>query len=129
MDTSIVTWKSTKFTNHLYSMHPNGNNQLQILNWWVSLRSALDIFSFWSDLCKYLSIISTMCPKDKTLKETVHFLKKIILYLSTAPLSNVKLKRVSKVYHVLYNNSAGKNYISQCQHTEDIIIKVRALLY
>ena len=48
---------------------------------------------------------------------------------STAPLSNVKLKRVSKVYHVLYSDSAGENNMSKCQHTEEFTRKVRALLY
>ena len=38
-------------------------------------------------------------------------LKKIILHPSTATLSNVKPKRVSKVYHLLYNDSVGKNYV------------------
>ena len=86
-------------------MYPNGNNQLQILKWWVPLRSSLYIFYFRSDLFHYLSIISTGFPTDKILKETVHFFKTIMLYPSTAPLPHVKLKRVSNVYHVLYNDS------------------------
>ena len=100
---------SPQFTNPLSLMHPNGNTQLHIRKWWVPLISALYIFSFWSYLCQYLSIISNICPAKKSIKETVHFSKTIILHPSTAPLSNVKLKRVSKVYNVLYNNSAGKN--------------------
>ena len=46
-----------------------------------------------------------MCSTDKTLKEKVHFSKTTIIHPSTVPISNVKLKRVRKVYHVLYNDS------------------------
>ena len=66
---------------------------------------------------------------DKTLKETVHFFKTMMLHRSTAPLSNFKLKRVSEVYHVLYNNSAGKNTMYKCQCTYELTWKVRAILY
>ena len=52
-----------------------------------------------------------------------------MLHPSTAPLSNVKLKRVSEVYHVLYNDRAGEKNIYKCQHTEEFMIKVRVLLY
>ena len=40
-----------------------------------------------------------------------------------------KNKTFSKVHHILYNNSAGKNTMSKCQHTEQLTSKVRALLY
>ena len=63
---------------------------------------------FWSYLCQYLSMKSTRCPTDKKLKDTVHFFKTSMIHPSTVPISNVKLKRVSKVCHVLYRNSAGK---------------------
>ena len=65
------------------------------------------LLSFWSDLCQYLSIISTRCTTDKTLKETVHLFKKN-LHPSTAPLPNVRIKRASEVYPLLYNNIIGK---------------------
>ena len=48
---------------------------------------------------------------------------------STVQLSNVKLKRVSKVHHVLYNDSAGWNTISKCQHIEEFTREVCALLF
>ena len=122
--------KPPKFTNHLSSMYPDGNTQLQIRKWWVPIRSALYLFYSRSDLCQYLSIISTMCPPEKTLKETVHFFKTMMLYPSKAPLSNyVKLKSISKVYHMLYNDRAGKNTIYKCQHTDIFTIKLCALLY
>ena len=38
--------KSPQFTNHLSSMYPNVNTQLQILKWWVTLRSALYLSFF-----------------------------------------------------------------------------------
>ena len=52
-----------------------------------------------------------------------------MVHPSTAPLSNVKLKRVSKVYHVLYNDSVGENTMSKCQRTEEFMRNLRALLY
>ena len=52
-----------------------------------------------------------------------------MLHLSTAPLSNIKLKRVPEVYHVLYNDSAGKDNISKCQRKEEFTRTVHALLY
>ena len=129
MDTPKITVKSPQFTTNLYSMYPNGNIQLQIRKWWIPLISALYIFSFWSELFQYLSIISTRCTTEKTLQEKVHFFKTIMLHPSTSPLSNFKLKRVSKVYHVLYNDSVGKDTMSKFQHTEEFTRKVRALLY
>ena len=47
----------------------------------------------------------------------------------TVPISNVKLKRVSKVYHMLYNDRAGKNTMSKCQRTEQFMRKVLTLIY
>ena len=102
MDTPKTTGKITTFTNHLSSMHPNGNTQLQIRKCWVPLRSALYLLYFWSELCQYLPIITTRFLPEKTLKEKVNFFKKIMLHPSRAPLSNyVKLKRVLKLYHML----------------------------
>ena len=54
--------KIPQFNNHFPSMYPNGNTQLQIRKWCVPLKSALCIFSFWSDICQYLSISSTRFP-------------------------------------------------------------------
>ena len=45
------------------------------------------------------------------------------------PPNYVKLKRVSKVYHTLYNDSAGKNTMSKCQRTDGFMRKVCGLLY
>ena len=108
--------KSPQFTNHLSSMHPKGNTQLQIRKWWIPIRLAL--YLLLSDLFQCLSIISTRCPTEKTLKEIVHFFKTTMLHPETLPIPNVKLKRVSKVYHVLYNNSTGGNTMPKCQSTE-----------
>ena len=122
--------KSPQSSNHLSSMYLNGNTQLQIRKRWVPLRSELYLFSFRSDLCQYLSIISTRCPTERTLKETVHFFKTIMLHPSRASLSNyVKLKRVSKLYHMLYNDSAGKNTMSKCQRTDGFTRKVCTLIF
>ena len=33
--------KSPQFTKHLSSIHPKGNTQVQILKWWIHLRSVL----------------------------------------------------------------------------------------
>ena len=82
-----------------------------------------------SDLCQQLSIISTRFPTEKTLKDTVHLFKTIIIHPSTAPLLHVKLKRVSKVYNLIYNDSAGKNSMSKRQRTEEFTRKVHALLH
>ena len=101
--------KSPQFANHLSSIYPNGNTQLKIRKWRVHLRSALYLFSFWSYFCQHLSIISTRCPRYKTIKERVHFFKTIIIHAPTAPISNFKLKRVSEVYHLLYNNITREN--------------------
>ena len=109
-------------------MHPCGNTQLQIRKLWVTLISALYIY-FFVRLFQYLSIISTRCTTDKTLKETVHFFKTTIIRPSTVPISNVKLKRVSRVYQVLYNDSARNNNISKYQRTEESTRKIRALLH
>ena len=48
---------------------------------------------------------------------------------STVPIPNVKLKRVSKLYHVLYNYSVGKNTMSKYQGTEEFTRKVCTILY
>ena len=121
--------KPPKFSNHFYFMYPNGNTQLQYRKWWFPLRLALYIFPFCSELCKYVSIISTRFPTDKTLKEICHVFKTIMLHPSTAPPLNVKLKRVFKVQHMLYNKSTGGNTISKCLHTEEFTRNVRVLLY
>ena len=71
---------------------------------------------FLSHFCRCLSISSTRCPIYKTLKETVHFLKTTMVHPLTVPIPNFKLKIVSKCYHVLYNNSMGKNTISEFQN-------------
>ena len=42
---------------------------------------------------------------------------------------NVKLKTFSRFYHVLHNNSAGKNTMSKCKCTEEFTRKLHALLY
>ena len=110
-------------------MHPKGNIQLQIRKWWVPLRSALYVSFFLSYLCQYISIKITRFPTEKIDRETFHFFKTTMLHPSTVPLSNVKLKRVLKVNHVIYNDIAGGNNISKCQHTEKFMRKVRALLY
>ena len=52
-----------------------------------------------------------------------------MIHPSTSPISNVKLKRVSKVYHIIYNNSAGKKIVSKCKCTELFTRKLRTLLY
>ena len=71
------------------------------------------IYSFLgSDLCQYLSINITRFPTYKSPKETVHFFKTTMLHPWTAPISNVKIKIVSKVYDVLYNYSAVKTLCS-----------------
>ena len=67
--------KSSKFTNHLSSMYPKGNTQPQIRKWLVFIISALYLFYFWSDLCQYLSIISTRCPIDKYSNIQFNYLK------------------------------------------------------
>ena len=114
MYTPTITRKTTIIHQSFVSMYPNGNTELQIRKWWVPLRSALCLFSFCLDLFQYLSIISTRCTPDNTLKEIFHFFKTIIIYPSRAPLSNyAKLKRVSEVYYVLYNDSAGKKTLSK----------------
>ena len=132
----LVSWiilespeKSPQLINHLYSMSPNRNTQLKIRKWCVPLRSALYLLSFWSDLCQYLSIFSTIWTTDKTLKDTVHSFTTIMLHPSIALVSNVRLKGVSKVYHVLYNNRAGVNTMPKCQLTKECRRKVQALLY
>ena len=94
-----------------------------------SYTSTIYIYFFWSDLCQYLSIISTRCPTEKTFKDTVHFFKGIMLHPSIAPLSNVKLKNVSKVYHVFYNNITGKTTMYKFQCTEEFTRNLCALLY
>ena len=53
------------------------------------------------------------------MKDTVHLFKTTMLYPSSVPIQNVKLKRVSKVYHVIYNNFVGKNTMSRCQRVEE----------
>ena len=121
--------KSPQFANNLSSMYPNGNTQPQIRKWWVPLISAIYLFSFWSEFWKDLSTFSTRCSKEKTLKDSIHFFKKIMLHPSTAKISNVKLKGVSKVCHVLYHDSTGEYTMSKCQTTDEFTIKVRALLY
>ena len=111
-------------------MYPNVNTQLQIRKLWVPLKSALYIFVFWLDLFQCLSIISTRCPPEKKHKETIHFFKTIMFHPSTAPLSNsFKLKRISKIYPVLYNDSARGNTMSKCQRIHKCMRKVCALLY
>ena len=72
--------KSPQITNNMSSMQCKGNTQLKNLKYWVPLISALYLFYFWSDLCKYLSIISARCPTEKTLKVTVHFLKTTMIH-------------------------------------------------
>ena len=129
MDNPTITVKLPQLTNHLSSMYHVGNTQLQIGKWWVPLISALYIFYFWSDLCQCLSIITIRCEKVKTHKETVQFLKTIMIHPSTAPLSNAKLKRVLKVYCVLYNYSIWKNTMSKFQYTEEFTRKLCALRY
>ena len=52
-----------------------------------------------------------------------------MLHPSTVPLYNIKLKRVLKVYHFLYNDIAGEKTMSKCQRTEELTRKVCALLY
>ena len=52
-----------------------------------------------------------------------------MLHSSTVPIPNVKLKRVSKVYRVLYNNSAEKKTMSKRQRTKEFKIIFCALLY
>ena len=47
-------------------------------------------------------------PQQKKIKETVHFFNNTMIHPSTVPKSNVKLKRLSEVYHVLYSDCAGK---------------------
>ena len=99
--------KSPQFTNHFSSVHPEGKNQLQILKWWVAIRSAFYQYLSRSEFCQYLSRTGIICPIDKTLKETVHFFKTTMIHSSTLQISNVKLKPVSKVYHIIYNNHTG----------------------
>ena len=84
-------------------MQPKGNTKVHIRKWWVTLISEFYLSFFWSNVCQYLSINITICPSEKTLKYTVHFFKKTTIYKSTIPISNVKLKRVSKVSNELYN--------------------------
>ena len=52
-----------------------------------------------------------------------------MIHPSAAPISNVKIKRVPKVYNVIYNYSAGKNTMPKFQCTEEFTRKVCALLY
>ena len=108
-------------------MHPKGNTQLQIRKWWVPLRSALYLFP--PDLFKCLSVISTRCPTEETLKEIVHFFKTTILCTSAVPIPNVKPEIASKVYHMLYNNITGENTKYKFQSTEWFIRKGRTPLY
>ena len=51
-------------------------------------------------------------------KETIHLSKTTMIHPSKVPISNIKLKRVLKVYHMLYNDSAGKKTMSKCQREE-----------
>ena len=100
--------KPPQFTKYLSSMHPKGHTQLWNRKCWVPLRSSLYLYLFWSDLCQYLSIKITMCLIEKTLIETVRFFKTTMLHPWTVTISNVKLKRVLRVYHVFYSVSTGK---------------------
>ena len=101
--------ESPQFTKHLSCMNPKGNTQLQTIKWLVSLISSLYLSFSLSDLFRYLSMNSTRCPTEKTLKEIVQFFKTTMIFPSTVPIPNVKLEIVSKVYHMLYNNSTGEN--------------------
>ena len=93
----------------------------------------LDQHSFFSLFFKLLSIPLNnqhQASTEEKLNETVPFFNKIMLHPSRAPLSNyVKLKSISKVYRVLYNDSAGENTLSKCQRTDEFTRKVRTLLY
>ena len=109
-------------------MHPKGSTQLKIRKWWVPLRSAFYL-SFFVRIFKYLSINSARYPTEKTIKDIFHFLEITMIHSSTVTISNVKLKIVLKVYHVLYNDRAGKNTISKVQHTEESRRKLWSLLY
>ena len=94
MDITIITWKSPQFTKHLSLIHPKGKTQLKPRKWWVTIISSFYLSLFWSDFCKYLSISSTRFLTDKTLKYTFHLFKTTTIHPSTAPISNVKPKRV-----------------------------------
>ena len=86
-------------------------------------------FYFWLENFRYLSIISTRFPPDKHTQRHSSPLQKMPNPL-TSPLSNnVKLKRVSKVYHVLYNNSAGGNNVSKFQRTDEFTREVCLIIY
>ena len=52
-----------------------------------------------------------------------------MLHPSRVPISNFKIKRVSKVYHVIYNNRLGGDTISKCQRTEESTSNLPGLLY
>ena len=52
-----------------------------------------------------------------------------MIHLSTVQISNVKLKTLLKVYHMLYNDREGENTMPKCQRTEEYKGKLRALLY
>ena len=70
----------------------------------------------------------TIFPTEKKLKCTVQSFKPTIISLSTLPISNVKLKRVSKVYHVLCNDFAGINTTSTCQCINESMRNTQKLL-
>ena len=52
------------------------------------------------------------------IEDIVNFLKTININSSTVPISNVKLKIVLKIYHMLYGNCAGEDTTSKYQRIE-----------
>ena len=103
--------------------HPTKNSKMVGWSWIIIL-----YIHFWSSFFQYLSTNRTICTAEKTLKQTVHFFKTTIIHPSRVLISNVKLKRASKVYHVIYNYWVGKTTTSKCQHTIKPMINVRMII-
>ena len=67
-------------------------------------------------------------PIREKIKKKINTFKTTIIHPSTAPISSVKLKRVSKFYHILYNDHAGKKTTLKFHHTKESTRNVRPLL-
>ena len=118
-----ISWRLYSY-NHLGNYHNSSNTCLpctlketpyfKFENFGLLLDQHFIYPSFYQ-FFQCFSTNSTRCPRDKTLKETVHFFNTKIIHPYKIQKSNVKLNQIFKLYYVIYNDRAGGGITSKCQ--------------
>ena len=102
----LLNRNSPQFTKKMSSMHPKGNTQLQVQKWWVHHISALCLFFFVINLSVPPDNQHQVSNRENTQSYSSLFQNNNASYISRTN-SKCQNKKLWKVYHVLYKDSAG----------------------